>query len=264
MVIKGVSGNFAGKEFQIRGSVSFGRNPQECDVLFPDGTRGVSRSHCKLDSAGSGLTLTDMGSSYGTFLNGRKLSPYTPSPLNPGDTFYLGDKSNTFTVSGAAGNANPANPAAGASQGIDRKKIIIAAAAAVLVLAAILIVIGVRNARNNNIVGTWKVAEKPGERVTFAENGDLLFTTNGEYERDGGAWTYSPAGDHMISVKYTGPTQVTTIDGGMDLWFFNAGGTYTEESAYSKGAIWKYKYDSKTKSIIVYDVNDYKLFSLEK
>lgn len=91
MKIRGMSGAYSGAEFIVQDSLVFGRNPQGCNVLFPDEVKGISRTHCKIDVAGNGATITDMGSSFGTFLNGKKITPYTPMPLNNGDTFYLGD-----------------------------------------------------------------------------------------------------------------------------------------------------------------------------
>ena len=41
----------------------------------------------------------DLESSYGTYLEGKgKLLPNVPMELNVGDTFYLGDKNNGFTM----------------------------------------------------------------------------------------------------------------------------------------------------------------------
>ncbi len=100
MVVRGISGNFAGKDFDINGSLTFGRSSQGCNILFPDNVRGISRTHCKIEMSGSGAMITDLGSSYGTFVNGRKLAPYTPTPVNSGDTFWLGDKANSFSVVG--------------------------------------------------------------------------------------------------------------------------------------------------------------------
>ena len=52
MIIKGMAGIFVGQEFKVNGSLVFGRSSQGCDVHFPDDTKGVSRTHCKVDSAG--------------------------------------------------------------------------------------------------------------------------------------------------------------------------------------------------------------------
>lgn len=148
MLIKGVVGNFAGQEFQVNGSLVFGRSPQGCNVLFPDNVRGVSRTHCKVDMAGGGATLTDMGSSYGTFLNGRKLAPYTPTPLNNGDTFWLGGQSNSFSFMDTPA-VQPMNMAMAQQAGMSKNKgigIIIGSVAAGLV---IIILTGAMISMNN-------------------------------------------------------------------------------------------------------------------
>ena len=101
MTINGLSGQYANQVFPINGQMVFGRNVASCNVLFPDDTKGISRMHCKVEMDGDTITITDLGSSYGTFVNGSKLQPYAPRKLNPGDTFYLGDKNNLFSLTGA-------------------------------------------------------------------------------------------------------------------------------------------------------------------
>lgn len=91
------SGPLSGAQFPLRqGSIVIGRAPDQCAVIFPDGTPGVSRVHCKLDYLGGSCTLTDLGSSNGTFLNGQRLAPNVPMPLAPGSVFFLGSPSNSF------------------------------------------------------------------------------------------------------------------------------------------------------------------------
>lgn len=106
MNIRGMSGYYSGKEFKADGCLYFGRNPQDCNILYPDQVKGISRKHCKIDVAGGGLMLTDLGSSYGTFLNGMKLSPHSAVPIKEGDTFWLGNKENSFTISTSPGFKN--------------------------------------------------------------------------------------------------------------------------------------------------------------
>jgi pSer/pThr/pTyr-binding forkhead associated (FHA) protein len=56
------------------------------EVVFP-GDRYVSARHARVDLAGDAVTVTDLGSSNGTF---RKLSG--PTPLSPGDQLLIGGK----------------------------------------------------------------------------------------------------------------------------------------------------------------------------
>lgn len=79
------------------GQILIGRNTASCRIVFQQGTPGVSSVHCSVswDAGKEKFVLTDMKSSYGTFLmNGQKLSPGVPYYLNAGDSFYLGDRGN--------------------------------------------------------------------------------------------------------------------------------------------------------------------------
>ena len=69
--IQCVSGAFAGKRFALSPQVRMGRDPTKNDLVFPDGTQGVSGVHCVLiyDSAAGSLYIKDLGSTFGTFVN---------------------------------------------------------------------------------------------------------------------------------------------------------------------------------------------------
>jgi len=51
---------------------------------------GVSRLHASVKIQGKNLTATDLGSVNGTRLNGQKIPPHKPCPLNNGDILTLG------------------------------------------------------------------------------------------------------------------------------------------------------------------------------
>jgi pSer/pThr/pTyr-binding forkhead associated (FHA) protein len=51
---------------------------------------GVSRRHAKIHQKGSRFFIEDVGSANGTFLNGQRLTPYLPHPLQKGDKLQLG------------------------------------------------------------------------------------------------------------------------------------------------------------------------------
>lgn len=101
-VIRSMSAQHAGKAFPVgKAPVIIGRNAAECVVVFKEGTPGVSGKHCSVYySSDTGVfTLTDLNSSYGTFLsNGMKLTANSPVNLRPGDSFYVGDKANVIKV----------------------------------------------------------------------------------------------------------------------------------------------------------------------
>jgi serine phosphatase RsbU (regulator of sigma subunit) len=62
-----------------------GRQPP-CDVVIP--VPEVSRRHCRIDIAADGAVLTDLGSTNGTFLDGRRVE--APMPLANGSRLALG------------------------------------------------------------------------------------------------------------------------------------------------------------------------------
>ena len=57
------------------------------DIVIND--REISRNHLRLLRAGDGLTVEDLGSTNGTFVNGKRIAGVTP--LNVGDMVGLGD-----------------------------------------------------------------------------------------------------------------------------------------------------------------------------
>ncbi len=101
-VLRGVTGKYAGQSFDLtRGKVVIGRDPAVCNVVFDRNTPGISGRHCQVayDANGDCFLLTDLGSSYGTFLgNGKKLTANVAERLAVGDTFYLCDNANRFVV----------------------------------------------------------------------------------------------------------------------------------------------------------------------
>ncbi len=96
--IVGLSGQYKGGEFPLTEPLIIGRTP-ECNVVFAEGTQGVSAVHCRVEFQGNNVMVTDLGSSYGTFLNnGLRLTPNIPQEIHAGDGFYLGDQSNQFQL----------------------------------------------------------------------------------------------------------------------------------------------------------------------
>jgi pSer/pThr/pTyr-binding forkhead associated (FHA) protein len=97
-----MSAQHNGKVFPVgKAPLTIGRAAGACEIVYQEGTPGVSGKHCTVYyDSGTGLfTLTDLNSSYGTYLsNGLKLTPHTPVNLKPGDSFYVGDKSNVLKL----------------------------------------------------------------------------------------------------------------------------------------------------------------------
>ena len=87
----GTAGIFQGRSFPVTSEVIFGTDPTRVNVSFPKGTPGVSRVHMKLFSDGGSLCVIDMGSTYGTYIDGKRLTPGCAYPLSPSSVLYLGD-----------------------------------------------------------------------------------------------------------------------------------------------------------------------------
>jgi hypothetical protein len=74
-----------GSAFAVRGEALVGR-AAESDVVIPDPLAGPQ--HARLQVAGRGYWVEDLGSPGGTYLNGRRLD--APAPLRHGDRLQVG------------------------------------------------------------------------------------------------------------------------------------------------------------------------------
>ncbi len=75
--------------FDIRpGTSKVGRRDGENDIVIPDPY--CSGRHADLSCAAGAFTLTDIGSTNGTMVNGVKLEAYTPHEIHAGDEITLG------------------------------------------------------------------------------------------------------------------------------------------------------------------------------
>lgn len=92
-----VAGTFAGRRFSVNGTVRLGRDPSRNDLVFPN-VQGISSVHCTVTLEGGGLVLRDLGSTYGTFVGGRKIAANQPVRLNVGDKFWLASEAQMFQV----------------------------------------------------------------------------------------------------------------------------------------------------------------------
>ncbi len=70
--------------------MTMGRAPHEADIVLPDDS--ASRRHALLEITEGGLVITDLGSTNGTYLNNRLLSPYERrAPLQNGTFISIGE-----------------------------------------------------------------------------------------------------------------------------------------------------------------------------
>jgi FHA domain len=86
IVAEGGGGLRAGAVFAVNGSMTIGRSPRT-DVQIDD--RFASARHARVIEQGGLYYLEDMGSTNGTYLNGRRVSAV--ELLRPEDRFRIGD-----------------------------------------------------------------------------------------------------------------------------------------------------------------------------
>ena len=97
--ILGVGGVHDGALIPLSETLIFGRDQNRCNLVFPDDSKGISSVHCQICILNGRVELTDLGSTFGTFLsNGTKLVPHVPYCLNRGESFYLADRQYSYRV----------------------------------------------------------------------------------------------------------------------------------------------------------------------
>lgn len=83
------------KSFPLPGGVTVVGRRQECDLCVP--LMVVSRKHCEINQDQGILRIRDLGSSNGTYINGKKI---TEAVLNPGDKVKIGSVSFGVQIDG--------------------------------------------------------------------------------------------------------------------------------------------------------------------
>lgn len=73
-----------------RGQIPDGDTPTLDLTLAGAYKSGVSRFHARLHRRPNGFYLEDLLSTNGTYINGRRIPPYTPQELRDGDKIELG------------------------------------------------------------------------------------------------------------------------------------------------------------------------------
>jgi ABC-2 type transport system ATP-binding protein len=92
-----VSGPQAGLNVAVGGQLVVGRDRATADLLLEDDT-DVSRRHATFSPSGEGLTVQDLGSTNGTFVNGARIGAGAVV-LSSGDQVQIGDTVMKVTVS---------------------------------------------------------------------------------------------------------------------------------------------------------------------
>ena len=95
----GVEGAYKGASFDLSGVVLVGRDATKCNIVYPSGTKGVSRIQCQFtrNPQTGAISVQDNGSSYGTSVNGVKLQTGQIMYLNAGDVISFGEN-NVFKI----------------------------------------------------------------------------------------------------------------------------------------------------------------------
>ncbi|MBE6925140.1 MAG: PrsW family intramembrane metalloprotease [Ruminococcaceae bacterium] len=95
------AGPLSGQLFQIPAgrAVTLGRVAGRCDIPLVN-CENVSSRHCRIELSGGIVMVTDLGSTNGTFVDGRRLVAQQPTPVAAGSSVYLGNQSCGFTVQG--------------------------------------------------------------------------------------------------------------------------------------------------------------------
>ena len=83
-----VAGQNAGNEITVGVPVVLGRDPGVADVVL-DKDDEISRRHASFTPSGAGLTVADLGSTNGTFVNGQRATGAVP--LGAGDRVEVGE-----------------------------------------------------------------------------------------------------------------------------------------------------------------------------
>lgn len=87
--------------FELRdGSVWIAGREDTCDIKIPD--KKASRKHFEISKAAHGFTITDLGSSNGTFLNGKKLNSDSSTTINSGDMISVASTKILFALKNSA------------------------------------------------------------------------------------------------------------------------------------------------------------------
>ena len=87
------STSLAGTRWETRGEpIVIGRDRSSCRICFPEGTKGVSRQHCRVVRMKGEWFLQDLESTFGTYVSGGRLRPYESYSLKSGETIYLGSQ----------------------------------------------------------------------------------------------------------------------------------------------------------------------------
>jgi hypothetical protein len=103
MELRAEQGERAGQVYRPDGPIVTVGRAQDSDLQLQE--QGISRRHARLQHGPQGWTITDLGSTNGTFVNGRRLPPEEGYTLRTGDRITIG--SSVFAFREAGGASSP-------------------------------------------------------------------------------------------------------------------------------------------------------------
>lgn len=128
-VLRGVSGAAFGKTYPVPQQVVIGRQ-QDCDISVP--SEEISRRHASVKPTPDGLMVEDLGSSNGTYINGKRVQK---GVLKPGDELRLDQIRFMLIAPGMEIPRASAAAPAPSRAGVGGRRVLIAAAALVAIAA---------------------------------------------------------------------------------------------------------------------------------
>lgn len=88
-----LAGTFEGMELTLSNDIVVGRNAVLCQLIYPSNAKGISNIHFKIiaNQPGAMVSVVDLGSTYGTFVNEKRLDKNCSRVLKPGDLIRFGE-----------------------------------------------------------------------------------------------------------------------------------------------------------------------------
>ena len=90
--LEGIRGSFYGRKIPIEGTMYLGTDTQQCKIIYPAGSPGVSRTQFRIWESDGKTYIVDTGSRYGTFLSGTKMTPGLVYELDSGMIIEFGER----------------------------------------------------------------------------------------------------------------------------------------------------------------------------
>lgn len=91
--IEGVRGYFQGRRIYIEQPMLLGADQTQCQIFYPQQfSAGISRRHLSFWCDGNQCMAMDMGSTYGSYLDGQKMTPGLAYCLKPGNRIEIGNR----------------------------------------------------------------------------------------------------------------------------------------------------------------------------